>query len=602
MSFSGNFAGFSQPKSLLSNYQLRMRRSMERRAAVDADAQSTKFARLDVLMHKIVESTFDAVITVDARGIIETANKAATRTFATIEQDFLGQPVQRFLPNFLALVDPGHTEFAVGNGHHETQGRSRTGHMFPVDVSINQTRFGTDVLHVIVARDITELREHQQRLEHQALHDALTGLPNRVLLNNRIEHALAGAQRTGQQIALMLLDLDRFKEVNDTLGHHVGDLLLKELADRLRKPVRESDTVARLGGDEFAVLLPNIDSEEHATELAERLHSVFLEPFKTDDGIPLDVGCSIGLALYPQHADEPAKLMQCADVAMYAAKEGPQKIVFYDQSKDTNSVRQLTLSSELRQSIANGELTLEYQPQLDLHSRQIKSVEGLARWRHPRLGYVPPDEFIVHAEQAGMIRELTRWTFQAALEQLSKWSASGLDITLCINLSAKSLQDQQMPDLLKEMLASYKANPRKLTLEITESALVIDPEIARSNVHRLADLGVRLSIDDFGTGYSSLAYLQQLPLDELKIDKSFVFGMLESHNDGVIVRSTVDLAHNLGLQVVAEGVETLDHVEALGRLNCDMAQGFFISPALPADLLNQWLSSSAWAINKSIAA
>ncbi len=599
---TGNNSGFGQNRSLLSNYQQRMRRSVERRAAVNADVQSSKLARLDVLMHKIVESTFDAVITVDARGIIETANKAAARTFAVSEQDFISQPVQRFLPHFQSLVDQGHELYAVGNGHHETQGRARTGHVFPVDVSISQTRFGAEVLHVIVARDITELREHQQRLEHQALHDALTGLPNRVLLNNRIEHALAGAQRTGKMVALMLLDLDRFKEVNDTLGHHIGDMLLKELAERLRKPVRDTDTVARLGGDEFAVLLPDIDSEEHATELAERLHAVFREPFKTDDGIPLDVGCSFGLALCPLHADEPAKLMQCADVAMYAAKEGPQKIVFYDQSKDTNSVRQLTLSSELRQSIANGELTLEFQPQLDLHQRVIRSVEGLARWRHPRLGYVPPDEFIVHAKQAGMIQELTQWTFRAALDQLKKWEEAALDVTLCINLSAKSLQDRQMPDLLKEMLGSYKANPRKLTLEITESALVVDPEVARKNVSRLADLGVRLSIDDFGTGYSSLAYLQQLPLDELKIDKSFVFGMLESHNDGVIVRSTVDLAHNLGLQVVAEGVETLEHVEALGRLNCDMAQGFFISPALPADLLNQWLSSSAWSVPSSKAA
>jgi diguanylate cyclase (GGDEF)-like protein/PAS domain S-box-containing protein len=596
---SGTFGGFNQQKSLLNNYQQTMRRGMDRRAAVDADVQSTRLARLDILMHKIVESTFDAVITIDSRGMIETANKAATRTFGAPEQDFLHQPIERFLPSFKALTDADHPDYAVGNGHHETQGRLRTGHVFPVDISISQTRFGADMVHVVVARDITELREHQQRLEHQALHDALTGLPNRVLLNNRVELALAGAQRSGNLVALMLLDLDRFKEVNDTLGHHVGDLLLQELAKRLCKPVRETDTVARLGGDEFAVLLPNIESPEHAAELAERLLGVFREPFKTDEGIPLDVGCSIGLALCPQHADEPAKLMQCADVAMYAAKEGPQKIVFYDQSKDTNSVRQLTLSSELRTSITNGELTMEFQPQLDLHTRKIKSVEGLARWRHPRLGYVPPDEFISHAEQAGMIQELTRWTFQAALEQLTKWSATDINITLGVNLSAKSLQDRQMPDLLKEMLQSYKVNPRMMTLEITESALVVDPEQARRNVDRLADLGVRLSIDDFGTGYSSLAYLQQLPLDELKIDKSFVFGMLESHNDGVIVRSTVDLAHNLGLQVVAEGVETLEHVEALGRLNCDMAQGFFISPALPGDLLNQWLASSAWSNTSS---
>jgi diguanylate cyclase (GGDEF)-like protein/PAS domain S-box-containing protein len=586
--------------SLITAYERQFQGGIARRTASVVGEQSAKLARLDVLMHKIVAATFDAVITVSAEGKIETVNKSAARIFGFSETELQGILAPRLLPRFNDYVDINSKSFAVGNGHCETIGRRINGAEFPVDISISQTRFGTEVLFVIVARDITELREQQTRLEYQALHDNLTGLPNRLLLANRIEHALSAAPRSGKSVGLMLLDLDRFKQVNDTLGHHVGDWLLIELAKRLVIPVRGTDTVARLGGDEFAVLLPMIDSVEQARELAERLHSVFQTPFITDEGLALDVGCSIGLAMSPEHADEPAKLMQCADVAMYAAKEGPEKIVFYDQNKDTNTVRQLTMSNELRQAIRTGELTMEFQPQLDLRSRQIHGVEGLARWRHPRLGYVPPDEFIAHAEQSGLIQELTLWTLQAALSQMINWKTSGIDIGLSVNLSAKSLQDNALADTLRELMVTYPINPALLTLEITESALVSDPVIAKRNVQRLADLGIRLSIDDFGTGYSSLAYLQQLPLHELKIDKSFVFEMLSSHNENVIVRSTIDLAHNLGLSIVAEGVESLEHVEALSKLNCDIAQGFFISPALPADLLNQWLASSAWSIKRPV--
>jgi diguanylate cyclase len=316
--------------------------------------------------------------------------------------------------------------------------------------------------------------------------------------------------------------------------------------------------------------------------------AVFQQQFVLKDGIALDVGCSIGVAISPIHAEEHGKLMQCADVAMYRAKGGAQKIVVYDQSKDTNSVRQLTLSSELRQAIRDSTLAMEYQPQLCIRSQLIKSVEGLARWRHPTLGYVPPDEFVAHAEQGGLIAELTRWTFETALAQLNNWKSSGIDLSLSINLSAKVLIDPTLPDTLSGMLRESRVSPQKLILEITESALMIDPDLALHIVKSLANLGVRLSIDDFGTGFSSLAYLQKLPLDEIKIDS-------------VIVRSTIDLAHNLGLTVVAEGVENVDHIDALARLDCDTAQGFCISPALNTDLLSQWLDSAKWNVVRQAA-
>ncbi len=577
-----------QKGSALAGYQRRMVSELQRRGATLADVQGVQ---LDV-MGKVVEATFDAVLTIKPDGRIETANAAAARTFKYSIDQLTGLPVAKILPHFNELVAAENVHYAVGLGHRETVGNVYDGKQFPVDIVIDVARIGANSLLVLVARDITELREQQKQLEHQALHDALTGLPNRVLLANRIEHALALAHRNENSVALMLLDLDRFKEVNDTLGHHVGDLLLQDLSLRLKDAIRASDTVARLGGDEFAILLPMVEDENQAHEMASRVMDVFGAPFQLSEELQLEVGCSIGIAMFPTHGDDAAKLMQCADVAMYAAKSGSVKIMHYDSSKDTNSLRQLTISGELRQSIQDKLLTMEFQPQLDLSQQVICSVEGLARWRHPRLGYVSPDEFIKNAEQAGIIRELTQWTFVRALEQLTEWQNQNLNLSLAINLSAKLLQDNQVADQLKEMLSGYSIRPQLLTLEITESALMADPEAAREALKKLANLGIKLSIDDFGTGYSSLSYLQKLPLDELKIDKSFVFGLLDSHNDGVIVRSTIDLAHNLGLTVVAEGVESPEHIETLAHLECDIAQGFCISPALTPDLLNQWIVSS----------
>jgi diguanylate cyclase (GGDEF)-like protein/PAS domain S-box-containing protein len=587
--------------SLLVRYQNRILAAKGRTVAAQSINQTAQLARLDAVMSKIVDATVDAVITVDTNGRIETANSGAETTFGYSVAQLAKLNIEAIFPDFSSLINPAHEKFMVGSGHYESHAIRSTGAAFPIDLVISETRVGTDILHVLVARDITEIRLQQARLEHQALHDALTGLPNRVLLGNRVDHALQASMRNGTLVGLFLLDLDRFKEVNDTLGHHVGDALLIELSERLQQVMRSSDTVARLGGDEFAVLLPHVESVEQALDLAKRILAVFQQQFVLKDGIALDVGCSIGVSISPIHADEHGKLMQCADVAMYRAKAGTQKIVVYDQSKDTNSVRQLTLSSELRQAIRDSTLAMEYQPQLCIRSQLIKSVEGLARWRHPTLGYVPPDEFVAHAEQGGLITELTRWTFETALAQLADWKSTGIDLSLSINLSAKVLVDPNLPDILSALLRNSRVVPEKLVLEITESALMNDPDVALQIVKALADLGVRLSIDDFGTGFSSLAYLQKLPLDEIKIDKSFVFGMLESHNDGVIVRSTIDLAHNLGLTVVAEGVENVDHIDALARLDCDLAQGFCISPALNIDLLGQWLSSAKWSVLRQAA-
>ena len=479
--------------------------------------------------------------------------------------------------------------YAIGKGHVETIAVDRNRRPFPVDICISQTLFGQDPIYVAVIRDITELRKQQELLEHQALHDSLTGLPNRLLLNDRVEHALAAAKRNDGRTALLLLDLDRFKQVNDTLGHHIGDLLLKDLAKRLLKPVRSADTVARLGGDEFAILLPEIDSLEQALQLAERVKTAFDTPFEVMDNLQLDVGCSIGIGLYPDHTKDAARLMQCADVAMYAAKTGTEKIVVYDPSKDGNSMRRLTLSSELKQAIGGGELTMEFQPKYDMELSKVTGFEALCRWFHPRLGKVPPDEFVLHAEQTGIIPDLTRWTFEAGLAQLAQFRHNGLDIDVALNLSARMLHDETIPMLLRNMVRDLGVPAERVVVEITESAIVLDPAGAKTNAKRLCDAGFRLSIDDFGTGYSSLSFLQSMPLHEIKIDRSFVIDMLVNNASTTIVRSTIDLAHNLGLKVVAEGVETREHFNRLMALKADVIQGYFVAPPISADAVGGWL-------------
>lgn len=579
-------------QSLLKSYQSSLRSDGAHILRERIAAQSVKIARSDAIMSRIVEGSFDAVLTVSADHCIEAVNAGASRLFGYARADLIGHPVTTLIPDFARLTNREDILCAVDEGHRESQAVRRSGDTVPVDVSISTTSYGSEKLYVVIVRDITELREKQRQLEHQALHDALTGLPNRVLLGNRLEHALAAATRSGKPVALLLLDLDRFKEVNDTLGHHTGDLLLQEVAQRLIKPLRSTDTVARLGGDEFAVLLPMVDDVPQALELASRLSTVFLTPFEVYDELRIDVGCSIGVAMFPQHSQESAKLMQCADVAMYAAKVGADKVVLYDAEKDTNSVRQLTLSGELRLAIAQHKLSMEFQPKLHLASRTVKSVEALARWRHPTLGTVPPDEFVCHAEQTGLIRPLTMWTFAETLNQLSTWHSQGVRIAAAVNLSARMLHDPEVITLLSGLLEKTGLEPQLLTLEITESAIVLDPKRAFDNVARLADLGVRLSIDDFGTGYSSLSMLQQLPLNELKIDRTFVAKMMLDEAAMIIVRSTIDLAHNLGLEVVAEGVEDEEQIEALARMGCDMAQGYFIAHALEAGRLGEWYKAN----------
>ena len=433
------------------------------------------------------------------------------------------------------------------------------------------------------------LRRVAAENEYQATHDSLTGLPNREAFYAQAGRALRAARARSGLASVMIVDLDRFKEVNDTLGHHSGDLLLKEASVRLRAGLRDGDVLSRLGGDEFAVLLPDVESAQEARLVAQRVCEALERPFELND-LTVHLEASAGIAMHPDHGDDMEALMQRADVAMYVAKGSTASYELYAARHDRHSPARLALLGELRHALENDEFELHYQPKARLSTGAVEGAEALVRWRHPVRGLVPPDDFIPLAEQTGVIKPLTSWVLDSALGQCRAWRDAGLELNVAVNLSVRNLLDAHLPDSVAELLRRHELPPCCLQLEITESTIVADQVRALDVLARLDRMGVGLSVDDFGTGYSSLAYLKDLPVRELKIDRKFVNNMTEDGDDAFIVRSTIDLGRNLGLQVVAEGVETQAAWDQLAALGCDTAQGYFLSPPLPAAELAVWLA------------
>jgi diguanylate cyclase (GGDEF)-like protein len=440
-------------------------------------------------------------------------------------------------------------------------------------------------------RLLERVRQEANERERQALHDSLTGLPNRTLLDSELRNALA-TRRSYQSLVVMLVDLDRFKEVNDTLGHHQGDALLRLIADRIVEVAPTGALVARLGGDEFAIVFITEADKPGIKAHADALERRLLEPFAFAD-LVLEVGCSIGIALAPHDGADPATLLQRADVAMYAAKRGSSSHEFYDPSIDNATPEQLALAAELRRDIARGALLVEYQPKAALPSGDIVGVEALARWHHPQHGFISPEVFIGIAERSGLIRALTDHVLDIAIGQLAQWRLVGFDITMAVNISVRNLLDESLPNTVATALARHRVPASSLTLEITESTLIADPARTIATLNRLSAMGIAIAIDDFGTGYSSLSYLRRLPVDEIKIDKSFVQRMTTDESDSVIVRSTIDLGHNLGLNVTAEGVEDGQTWQLLAAAGCDEAQGFFLRASGPGAQMTRWLRQRA---------
>lgn len=445
---------------------------------------------------------------------------------------------------------------------------------------INDRKVAEEVLETAAAEQSATL----ESVRYRALHDVLTELPNRALFLDRLDQSVLLAQRESACLALLFVDLDRFKQVNDTLGHRIGDLLLQHVGHRLHEVLRESDTVARMGGDEFAIVLPGAD-EAGAHAIAQKILQT-LEQLILIEGYSVRVGASIGIALYPEHGDSTETLMRRADVAMYVAKRARLGYTTYSPNLDVNTTSRLALAAEIHQAIDGKQLLLHYQPKIDLRSGRMSGVEALVRWRHPVAGLIPPSEFIPVAEQAGFMTPLTHWVIDTALEQCRLWQELGLPLRTAVNLSASNLQDVQTVQVIAEALARWNVSADLLEVEITESAVMEDPDRSLHILTALNRLGLHTAIDDFGAGYSSLAYLARLPVDISKIDRSFVLELTRvgegPSQEATVVRAMIDFAHSLGLQVVAEGIENRKMLDLLTAMRCDFAQGFYLGAPVPA--------------------
>ena len=436
------------------------------------------------------------------------------------------------------------------------------------------------------------LVSREREILRLAYEDGLTGLPNRAMFNEQLAQAMRTARRTVAPVVALVFDMDRFKAINDTLGHPVGDQVLREVAGRVRAALRDSDVFARLGGDEFAVMLGTGTPEPAARVVANKILKALESPIVVD-GQPMDITASIGIARFPEHGDDASAIMRAADVAMYIAKRTHAGFAFYDPALDERRREFLTMLGELRRAVDAGELVLHYQPKLHLAENRVTAVEALVRWRHPQRGFVPPSEFIPFAEQTGYISEITRWVLKRAVAQCGEWHRQGLGIRVAVNVSARDLrQEDALVQAVTQALAAAEVPAGLLCLEITESGLMEDPLGAQATLRKLRELGIATAIDDYGTGYSSLAYIKQLAVNEIKIDRTFVSGMEADQRNAAIVRSTIELGHNLGLAVVAEGVETDHELEQLRRFGCDAIQGYLCARPMAAEALAEWLGGA----------
>jgi len=541
------------------------------------------------LMAMVFSNSTEAIIITDARNRIIAANPAFTRLTGYQPEEVIGQDPK--------ILSAGMTPKAVyeemwegilqrGSWQGELWDRRKTGEAYPKWLSITTVRDrGGKISHYIGSFvDITERKASEEKYRHLAHHDPLTDLPNRFSLHQRLEQALGFCKRNKKQLALMLIDLDRFKIINDTLGHHVGHQLLIQVAQRLTRTVRDSDIVARLGGDEFVIVLPSIDSPADAAHVAEKLVRSVSEPYLID-GFEQRTSPSIGICLYPDDALEVGGLIKNADVAMYDAKaRGRGNYQFFREDMNVAALERMAMEADLRNALSQDQFVLHYQPQLDLRRGKLCAVEALVRWRHPGRGMIPPMEFIPLAEETGLILPLGDWVLREACRQLRRWHDEGFaDLRVSVNLSASQFQDAGLPERIKTFIAEADVPPESLGIEVTESMSMASPANTIATMAALTEHGLSFSIDDFGTGYSSLAYLKLFPIRTLKIDRSFVKDIETDINDAEICDVTVLLAHKLGLDVVAEGVETEAQLKYLISVGCEKVQGYLISRPLPAD-------------------
>ncbi|AKJ94818.1 diguanylate cyclase [Thioalkalivibrio versutus] len=546
---------------------------------------------------QLVETAPDGVLVTDMDGRIVMANRNIERLFGYPRQQLIGQPVERLVPERLRERHRMHRRAHAHTINRRTmgqvphlRGRRIDGTEFPLDISLNAFDDSEGRRITAFIRDITDRQRREARIQHQATHDSLTELPNRWLLHDRLTQGIAQAERHGHPIAVMLLDLDNFKMVNDTFGHHEGDQLLKAVAARLQGALDQEATIGRFGGDEFMILLTNVEDEQAIGAIAERILDIFTSPFQTEQARRLTSTGSLGIALFPRDARDERSLVRYADMAMYEAKHsGRNTYAFFSQHLDAQVHEEQRLQQRLQQALGNDGLELHYQPLVDVASNRVIGVEALARWTDSELGPVAPTRFITSAEATGLILPLGEWVISEACEQLAQWSRAGLELRVAINVSAMQFRQHDLVQRLGAILEATGAPPERLEIEVTETVAMADVALTRDQLRGLKALGIRVSLDDFGTGYSSLAYLKSLPIDKLKIDRSFIVDIDQEPESEMILRAIVHLGHSLGLTLVAEGVETTAQRDFLRMIGCDLYQGWVHSSAMAGSAVRDHL-------------
>jgi diguanylate cyclase (GGDEF)-like protein/PAS domain S-box-containing protein len=562
-----------------------LQRSVESVTALNAALNDS-----DIRTQAVLDNVADAIFVLDGGGVIEAVNRSVGCLFGYHSGEPVGHPFAFMIApecrDELRGLDAALTHVkGASNLSTETLGRREDGSTFAAELEYREMQDDERALTLVCVRDISERRAHTDALEQLALHDSLTGLANRTLFGELLARSLASAKRASEPRAVLMMDLDGFKHVNDTLGHDRGDTLLKQVGERLVETLRESDAVARLGSDEFAILPADSTDLPAAVAVALKIQQACEPPF-TVSGETVHVSPSIGIALSPEHGSTSAELLHRADLAMYGAKRSGDGHAVFSMVQETKTADHLSLLQDLGHCVTRDELILHYQPKIDLTTGEITGVEALVRWQHPTHGLLPPERFMPEVERTHLIGPVTRWVLNTALRQQRLWRDQGIDLTMAVNVSARSLRAAStLPETVAELTQLWHTAPGRLTLELTESALI--GEAAPAVLTRLHTMGQVLSIDDFGTGYSSLAYLQRLPVNEIKIDRSFVMNLASVNDDAIIVRSTIELAHKLGLRVVAEGVEDENVARILVEYECDEAQGYhYARPAAAEDLWN----------------
>ena len=552
-----------------------------------------------VLFAEVIKNTEEAIIISDANNVIVSVNRAFVRITGYSEAEVIGKN-----PRILNSGRQGKEFYQamwqsikeIGYWQGEIWNRRKSGEIYPEWLSISTVKNSRNEImrHVAIFMDITKRKEVEQRIHLLAYYDPLTSLPNRVLFGDRLGQALAASRRGGGKVALLFLDLDRFKSINDSLGHAAGDSLLQSVADRLKLCIREMDSICRQGGDEFMVLLPGIEKREDVAAIAQKILAAMSDPHHIE-GRNLVVSFSIGISIYPADADTPEALIQNADAAMYHAKEhGRNNFQFFTPDMNAEALDLLSLEADFRRAMVNGELQIYYQPQIDNATGAIVGVEALARWLHPERGFVPPSRFVSIAEESGLIGQLGEWVLRTACAQNRKWQEDGIvKIPVAVNLSALQFHQKDLVELIVGILHETGLEPRYLELELTEGIIMKNAESTIATLNALKKAGVLLSIDDFGTGYSSLSYLKRFPIDKLKIDQSFIRDIATNENDALITTTIISMGHNLRFRVIAEGVETAEQISFLKEHQCDETQGYFVSTPLPPEKLVRFIQSRA---------